>query len=72
MNTVEAIEQLAAAFCKLSQPEHRSLYLVALEALVRLSKAEKSHELLADLDAHPELRALLYFHLGSVGNATRQ
>lgn len=54
MNTEKAIEDLAAAFCKLSQPEHKSMYMCALEALVCLSKAEKATEILAELKSHPE------------------
>jgi hypothetical protein len=54
MNTDKAIEELASAFSKLSQPEHKDLFVCALEALVRLLKAEKMNEILADLEEHPE------------------
>lgn len=70
MKTEEAIENLATAFSKLSRPEHREIYLAALEALVQLSKSERSREMLVDMDNSPEMKAMLLFHLGVSGNGT--
>lgn len=38
--TDEAIENLADAFCKLSSPEHRQIYIESLQSIARLAQGE--------------------------------
>lgn len=38
--TDDAIENLATAFCLLSAPEHKALFLESLQSIARIAKAE--------------------------------
>ena len=38
--TDDAIENLADAFCKISKPEHREIFVEGLQAIARMSQAE--------------------------------
>jgi hypothetical protein len=38
--TDQAIENLAASFCLLSKPEHKAMYLEALQSIKRIAQAE--------------------------------
>ncbi|OGB23340.1 MAG: hypothetical protein A3I66_01355 [Burkholderiales bacterium RIFCSPLOWO2_02_FULL_57_36] len=38
--TEESIENLAAALCRLSQPEHKHIYIEALQSVARTAQAE--------------------------------